>query len=99
MSDLHLLELDEGQRFLVVGDNYVVDVDRLALRAVLRVPLAPAQAAVDGAVRPVGSPDRGVSVAELASKVLQFGSPYAPVEGYGGTAQTNLATLTTAQTG
>jgi CO/xanthine dehydrogenase Mo-binding subunit len=46
---------------------------------------------VDGAVRPVGSPDRGVSVAELASKVLQFGSPYAPVEGYGGTAQTSRA--------
>ncbi len=46
---------------------------------------------VDGAVRPVGSPDRGVTVAELASKVLQFGSPYAPVEGYGGTAQTSRA--------
>jgi CO/xanthine dehydrogenase Mo-binding subunit len=46
---------------------------------------------VDGSVRPVGSPDRGVAVAELASKVLSFGSPYAPVEGYGGTAQTSRA--------
>jgi CO/xanthine dehydrogenase Mo-binding subunit len=46
---------------------------------------------VDGAVRPVGSPDRGMSVAELAGKVLRFGSPYAPVEGYGGTAQTSRA--------
>jgi CO/xanthine dehydrogenase Mo-binding subunit len=46
---------------------------------------------VDGAVRPVGSPDRGMAVAELASKVLSFGSPYAPVEGYGGTAQTSRA--------
>ena len=46
---------------------------------------------VDGDVRPVGSPDRGMTVAELAAKVLSFGSPYAPVEGYGGTAQTSRA--------
>jgi len=46
---------------------------------------------VDGAVRPVGSPDRAVTVADLASKVLRFGSPYAPVEGYAGVAQTSRA--------
>jgi CO/xanthine dehydrogenase Mo-binding subunit len=46
---------------------------------------------VDGEVRPIGSPDRGLAVADLASKVLRFGSPYAPVEGYGGLAQTARA--------
>jgi CO/xanthine dehydrogenase Mo-binding subunit len=46
---------------------------------------------VDSSVRPIGSPDRGVDIAELASKVLSFGSRYAPVEGYGGTAQTSRA--------
>jgi CO/xanthine dehydrogenase Mo-binding subunit len=46
---------------------------------------------VDGEVRPVGSPDRALGVEELARKVLAFGSPYAPVEGYGGVAQTTRA--------
>jgi CO/xanthine dehydrogenase Mo-binding subunit len=46
---------------------------------------------VDGAVRPVGSPDRAIAVAELARKVLTFGSPYAPVEGHAGVAQTSRA--------
>jgi CO/xanthine dehydrogenase Mo-binding subunit len=46
---------------------------------------------VDGAVRPVGSPDRARPIAEIASKVLTFGSKYAPVEGYAGVAQTSRA--------
>jgi CO/xanthine dehydrogenase Mo-binding subunit len=46
---------------------------------------------VDGAVRPVGSPDRAQPIAALARKVLSFGSPYAPIEGYGGVAQTSRA--------
>jgi len=46
---------------------------------------------VDGAVRPVGSPDRALPIAEIASKVLTFGSRYAPVEGYAGVAQTSRA--------
>ena len=46
---------------------------------------------VDGEVRPIGSPDRAVSVADLARKILRFGSVYAPVEGYGGLAQTSRA--------
>jgi CO/xanthine dehydrogenase Mo-binding subunit len=46
---------------------------------------------VDGAVRPVGSPDRAQSIAELARKVLSFGSSYAPVEGHAGVAQTSRA--------
>jgi CO/xanthine dehydrogenase Mo-binding subunit len=45
----------------------------------------------DGAVRPVGSPDRALSIAELARKVLSFGSSYAPVEGHAGVAQTSRA--------
>ena len=46
---------------------------------------------VDGAVRPVGSPDRSLTIASLAAKVLSFGSPYAPIEGYAGVAQTSRA--------
>jgi len=46
---------------------------------------------VDGAVRPIGSPDRALDLAELASKVLSFGSRHAPIEGYGSTAQTSRA--------
>src|SRR4051794_29331225 len=46
---------------------------------------------VDGSVRPVGTPSRALSVEDLAKKVLTFGSPYAPVEGYAGVAQTSRA--------
>jgi CO/xanthine dehydrogenase Mo-binding subunit len=46
---------------------------------------------VDGAVRPVGSPSQGLTIEELAKKVLTFGSPYEPVEGYAGVAQTSRA--------
>jgi CO/xanthine dehydrogenase Mo-binding subunit len=46
---------------------------------------------VDGEVRPVGSPDRALSIASLAAKVLTFGSRYAPIEGYAGVAQTSRA--------
>jgi CO/xanthine dehydrogenase Mo-binding subunit len=46
---------------------------------------------VDGEVRPVGSPDRALSIASIAAKVLSFGSPYVPVEGYAGVAQTSRA--------
>jgi CO/xanthine dehydrogenase Mo-binding subunit len=46
---------------------------------------------VDGEVRPVGSPDRALSIASLAAKVLTFGSHYAPIEGYAGVAQTSRA--------
>src|ERR1700754_1902917 len=46
---------------------------------------------VDGAVRPIGSPDRARTVAELGKKVLSLGSRYAPVEGHAGVAQTSRA--------
>jgi CO/xanthine dehydrogenase Mo-binding subunit len=37
----------------------------------------------DGAVRPVGVPAKAMPIAQLAQKVLTFGSPYPPVEGHG----------------
>jgi CO/xanthine dehydrogenase Mo-binding subunit len=46
---------------------------------------------VGGEVRPVGSPSRAIRISELASKTLTFGSPYEPIEGYGGTAQVSRA--------
>jgi CO/xanthine dehydrogenase Mo-binding subunit len=46
---------------------------------------------VDGTVRPAGSPSRALQIEELAKKVLTFGSPYEPVEGYAGVAQTSRA--------
>ena len=46
---------------------------------------------VDGVVRAVGSPDRSISVEEIAKKTLRFGGRYEPVEGHGGSAQTSQA--------
>jgi CO/xanthine dehydrogenase Mo-binding subunit len=46
---------------------------------------------VDGEVRPVGAPGRAITLAELASRTLSFGSPHEPIEGYGGVAQTTRA--------
>jgi CO/xanthine dehydrogenase Mo-binding subunit len=66
--------------------------ERLLDVAASELEIAPEDLEVaDGAVRPVGSPDRGVTLAELAKKVLTFGSRYAPVEGYSGVAQTSRA--------
>jgi CO/xanthine dehydrogenase Mo-binding subunit len=38
---------------------------------------------VDGSVQPRGVPAKAVALDELASRILQFGSPYPPVEGHG----------------
>jgi CO/xanthine dehydrogenase Mo-binding subunit len=46
---------------------------------------------VDGTIQPIGAPARALNIEELARKVLSFGSAYAPVEGYGSTAQTSRA--------
>jgi CO/xanthine dehydrogenase Mo-binding subunit len=46
---------------------------------------------VDGVVRAVGSPDRSITVEELAQKALRFGGRYEPIEGHGGSAQTSGA--------
>jgi CO/xanthine dehydrogenase Mo-binding subunit len=46
---------------------------------------------VDGEVRPVGAPGRAITLQEIASKTLTFGSPHEPIEGYGGVAQISRA--------
>jgi CO/xanthine dehydrogenase Mo-binding subunit len=46
---------------------------------------------VDGVVRPIGIPARGMPVADLARRVLDFESRHEPVEGHGSSAQTSLA--------
>jgi CO/xanthine dehydrogenase Mo-binding subunit len=51
---------------------------------------------VDGFVRPIGAPARELTVAELAGRVLDFGSSHEPVEGHGRAAQTTLAPATAA---
>lgn len=45
----------------------------------------------DGMVRAVGAPDRGLPLAELARRAVDFSSRYEPVEGHAGTTQTSLA--------
>ena len=46
---------------------------------------------VEGEVRPVGAPGRAITLQEIASKTLTFGSPHEPIEGYGGVAQISRA--------
>jgi CO/xanthine dehydrogenase Mo-binding subunit len=66
--------------------------DRLLDVAATELEIAPEDLEIaDGTVRPVGSPDRAIAIADLAKKILTFGSPYAPVEGYAGLAQTSRA--------
>ena len=66
--------------------------ERLLQVAATELEIAPEDLeVVDGEVRPAGAPSRGVAIADLAKKVLTFGSPYAPVEGYAGVAQTSRA--------
>jgi CO/xanthine dehydrogenase Mo-binding subunit len=66
--------------------------ERLLKVAAAELEIAPEDLeVVDGEVRPVGAPGRAVSLAELASKTLTFGSPHEPIEGYGGVAQVSRA--------
>jgi CO/xanthine dehydrogenase Mo-binding subunit len=51
---------------------------------------------VDGVIRPVGVPAREVTVADLAGRVVGFGSENEPVEGHGRSAQKSLAPSTAA---
>ena len=51
---------------------------------------------VDGMVRPVGSPDRGRTVAEVLASVRDYGGGPPPFEGHATTTQTNLAPSTVA---
>jgi CO/xanthine dehydrogenase Mo-binding subunit len=66
--------------------------ERLLNVASAELEIAPEDLEVaDGEVRPVGVPGRAISLQELASKTLTFGSPHEPIEGYGGTAQISRA--------
>jgi CO/xanthine dehydrogenase Mo-binding subunit len=66
--------------------------ERLLQVAATELEIAPEDLeVVDGQVRPTGAPSRGMAIADLAKKVLAFGSPYEPVEGYAGVAQTSRA--------
>ncbi len=46
---------------------------------------------VDGVVRAVGSPDRSLSLEEIAQKALAWGGRYEPIAGQGGVAQPSSA--------
>ena len=70
---------------------------QLLAYAALKMEIDPADLEiVDGVVRPVGSPDRGRSVGDLASELHDFGSGHPPVEGHASTVQTSLAPSTAA---
>ena len=51
---------------------------------------------VDGTVRPRGTPERGLSLAEIGRSLDGFTSDFEPLEGHGGTVQPVLAPLTSA---
>jgi CO/xanthine dehydrogenase Mo-binding subunit len=58
--------------------------ERLLEVAALELEIAPEDLEIaDGRIQPVGDPGRAVRVAELARKVLTYGSRHAPVEGHG----------------
>ncbi|MEA2246436.1 MAG: hypothetical protein QOH46_965 [Solirubrobacteraceae bacterium] len=66
--------------------------ERLLDVAAQELEIAPEDLEISGGmVQPAGTPSRAVTVEQLARKVLTFGSPYAPVEGYAGVAQTSRA--------
>jgi CO/xanthine dehydrogenase Mo-binding subunit len=46
---------------------------------------------VDGVIRAVGSPDRSLTMEEVAQKALAWGGKYEPIAGHGGAAQPSLA--------
>lgn len=70
---------------------------QLLAYAALKLEIDPADLEiVDGVVRPVGSPDRGQAITDLANELHDFGSGHPPVEGHASTVQTSLAPSTAA---
>ncbi|MDQ3380457.1 MAG: xanthine dehydrogenase family protein molybdopterin-binding subunit [Actinomycetota bacterium] len=66
--------------------------EKLLAAASEELEIAPADLeVVDGVVRAVGSPDHSITVEEISAKALRFGGRYEPIEGHGGSAQTNGA--------
>jgi CO/xanthine dehydrogenase Mo-binding subunit len=66
--------------------------ERLLEVAAEELEIAPEDLEVtDGVVRPVGAPGRAIDIAELAGRVLSFGSPHAPIEGHAGIVQRSRA--------
>jgi CO/xanthine dehydrogenase Mo-binding subunit len=51
---------------------------------------------IDGAVRPRGTPDRGLTLAEIGLRLDGFSGEYEPLEGHAGSVPPNLAPLTSA---
>ncbi|MFL5717039.1 MAG: xanthine dehydrogenase family protein molybdopterin-binding subunit [Chloroflexota bacterium] len=51
---------------------------------------------VDGTVRPRGTPERGLTLAEIGRKVDGFSAEFEPLEGHAGSVPPNLAPLTSA---
>ena len=51
---------------------------------------------VDGTVRPKGTPERGLTLAEIGESLDGFSSAFEPLEGHGGTVPPVLAPLTSA---
>jgi len=65
---------------------------QLLAYAALKMEIDPADLEiVDGVVRPVGSPDQGQAITDLANELHDFGSGHPPVEGHASTVQTSLA--------
>jgi CO/xanthine dehydrogenase Mo-binding subunit len=51
---------------------------------------------VDGTVRPKGSPEKGMTLAQIGEKLAGFSSDFGPLEGHGGSVPPVLAPLTSA---
>jgi CO/xanthine dehydrogenase Mo-binding subunit len=66
--------------------------ERLLEVAAAELEIAPEDLEIaEAGVQPIGAPSRAIPIAELASRVLSFGSRHAPVEGHGRIAQTSRA--------
>jgi CO/xanthine dehydrogenase Mo-binding subunit len=62
--------------------------DRLLETAAQELEIAPEDLEVtDGSVQPRGVPAKAIPLSEIAARILQFGSPYPPVEGHGRVSQ------------
>jgi CO/xanthine dehydrogenase Mo-binding subunit len=62
--------------------------ERLLETAAQELEIAPEDLEItDGSVQPRGVPAKAIPLSEIAARILQFGSPYPPVEGHGRVSQ------------